>query len=63
MEEEDPIERVRKYLHSKVALERRSWRTDDGRSSRRQIDAAVEKAEEFKPDPKTMFEQRLQLHA
>ncbi|MDE1865570.1 MAG: pyruvate dehydrogenase (acetyl-transferring) E1 component subunit alpha [Candidatus Micrarchaeota archaeon] len=51
----DPIERTRKYLISKSL-----WNDDMEQSMRadhkKTIDAAVEKAEQFKPDPKSMFE-------
>lgn len=51
----DPIERMRKYLIS------RSMWTDEMEShmkdeQKAMIDAAVAKSEEFKPDPKSMFE-------
>ena len=50
----DPIDRVRRYL-----LGKGFWSEDLQNQTiaeqSRQIDAAVEKAEQFKPDPKTMF--------
>jgi pyruvate dehydrogenase E1 component alpha subunit len=52
--QKDPIDRVRKYLYSKklwsVELEAQ-MQTEFSK----QIDDAVEKAEEFKPDPQSMF--------
>jgi pyruvate dehydrogenase E1 component alpha subunit len=51
----DPIERFRKYLIAKSL-----WNDDLEQGMRadqkKTIDAAVEKAEQFKPDPKSMFE-------
>jgi pyruvate dehydrogenase E1 component alpha subunit len=50
----DPIERVRKYLISK-SLWNDDMETKMRNDQKVAIDAAVAKAEEFKPDPKTMF--------
>jgi pyruvate dehydrogenase E1 component alpha subunit len=50
----DPIERVRKYLISK-SMWNDDLETKMRNDQKAKIDASVAKAEEFKPDPKTMF--------
>ena len=50
----DPIERVRKYLISK-SLWNDDLETKMRADQKAAVDAAVAKAEEFKPDPKSMF--------
>jgi pyruvate dehydrogenase E1 component alpha subunit len=51
----DPLLRVRKYLESKK-LWSDALETKMQDENLKAIDAAVEKAEQFKPDPKSMFE-------
>ena len=51
----DPIERVRKYLYSKGLWDLNKEAQMHSEFSK-QIDQAVEKAEAFRPDPKSMFE-------
>jgi pyruvate dehydrogenase E1 component alpha subunit len=51
----DPIERVRKYMIAK-ALWNDDMETKMRADQKAAIDAAVVKSEEFKPDPKSMFE-------
>lgn len=51
----DPITRLRKYLAAK-GLWNDALETDMIAEQVTQIDQAVEKAEQFKPDPKSMFE-------
>lgn len=51
----DPIDRVRKYLTRK-ALWTPEFEAKMGEEQLRLIDEAVAKAETFKPDPKSMFE-------
>jgi pyruvate dehydrogenase E1 component alpha subunit len=51
----DPIERFRKYLISK-SLWKDEMETAMRADQKKAIDEAVEKAEQFKPDPRSMFE-------
>ena len=62
LESQGPDSEGKKISALEVALERRDGGKDED-EQKKQIDEAVEKAEQFKPDPKSMFEQRLQLHA
>ncbi len=54
-EKKDPIDRIRKYL-TKNGLWNDSLEQKTKDEQAKFIDQAVEKAEQFKPDPKTMFE-------
>ena len=51
----DPISRSRNILQRRSSGTT-TWRSEMQEEQKKKIDEAVEKAEQFKPDPKSMFE-------